>query len=83
MHCELDVTGPAIDIASECWSGFLAAYPNSGEIIAPNWQFDTVCAPSDYVAAAVGWIDRGASVVGGCCGIGPAHIAALTKCLEN
>jgi homocysteine S-methyltransferase len=83
MHCELDVTGPALDIVSARWPGVLAAYPNSGEIIPPNWQFDTVCTPSDYVAAAVDWIDRGESIVGGCCGIGPAHIAALTERLGS
>jgi S-methylmethionine-dependent homocysteine/selenocysteine methylase len=33
--------------------------------------------PENYLACARTWIERGASIVGGCCGIGPEHIAAL------
>ena len=83
MHCELDVSGPALDIAARQWSGPLAVYPNSGEIIPPNWQFDTVCTPGEYADAALEWIDRGATIVGGCCGIGPHHIAELRAKLKG
>jgi S-methylmethionine-dependent homocysteine/selenocysteine methylase len=31
-----------------------------------------------YAALAAAWIDAGATMVGGCCGTGPAHIRALT-----
>jgi S-methylmethionine-dependent homocysteine/selenocysteine methylase len=33
--------------------------------------------PAAYCAWAEGWVGRGASIIGGCCGIGPEHIAAL------
>jgi S-methylmethionine-dependent homocysteine/selenocysteine methylase len=33
--------------------------------------------PDTYVGFARAWIARGASIVGGCCGIGPEHIEAL------
>ena len=33
--------------------------------------------PADYLDFARDWVARGATVVGGCCGIGPEHIAAL------
>jgi S-methylmethionine-dependent homocysteine/selenocysteine methylase len=33
--------------------------------------------PARYVRFARGWLARGARIVGGCCGIGPQHIAAL------
>jgi S-methylmethionine-dependent homocysteine/selenocysteine methylase len=33
--------------------------------------------PERYLAFVADWIDRGASIVGGCCGIGPEHIAVL------
>jgi len=32
-------------------------------------------------AAALGWVAQGARLVGGCCGTGPAHIAALCAAL--
>ena len=33
--------------------------------------------PENYARFAADWIKRGAGIVGGCCGIGPEHIAAL------
>ncbi len=33
--------------------------------------------PPGYLAFARDWVARGATIVGGCCGIGPEHIAAL------
>ena len=33
--------------------------------------------PHAYADQAMGWVDIGASIVGGCCEVGPAHIAAL------
>jgi homocysteine S-methyltransferase len=33
--------------------------------------------PSAYVDWAHRWAARGASIIGGCCGIGPEHISAL------
>ncbi len=33
--------------------------------------------PPGYLGFARDWVDRGATIIGGCCGIGPEHIAAL------
>jgi S-methylmethionine-dependent homocysteine/selenocysteine methylase len=33
--------------------------------------------PSGYLAWVQKWLDEGASIIGGCCGIGPEHIAAI------
>lgn len=33
--------------------------------------------PQAYADQAIGWVDVGAGIVGGCCEVGPAHIAAL------
>jgi len=34
--------------------------------------------PEAYLAFAKDWADMGAQIIGGCCEVGPAHIAALT-----
>lgn len=34
--------------------------------------------PPNYLRWAKEWVDQGAGIVGGCCGIGPEHIAALS-----
>ena len=35
-----------------------------------------------YAAAAMGWVEQGAWFIGGCCGTGPEHIAAVRKRLN-
>lgn len=35
--------------------------------------------PEDYADFAMGWIGQGATIVGGCCEVSPAHIEALAR----
>lgn len=37
--------------------------------------------PDAYAGFAMGWIEQGATIVGGCCEVGPAHIAALHRAI--
>jgi S-methylmethionine-dependent homocysteine/selenocysteine methylase len=39
--------------------------------------------PEAYARMALGWVDQGATIVGGCCEVGPAHIAALAAALRG
>ncbi|MEO4000055.1 homocysteine S-methyltransferase family protein [Mesorhizobium sp. CAU 1732] len=39
--------------------------------------------PDAYAERAAGWASAGASIVGGCCEVGPAHIAALRDRLQS
>jgi S-methylmethionine-dependent homocysteine/selenocysteine methylase len=39
--------------------------------------------PDAYAQFARGWIDRGAEIVGGCCEVGPAHIAGLRAIVDG
>ena len=38
--------------------------------------------PEAYAAHALKWVDQGATIVGGCCEVGPAHIAELSRTLQ-
>ena len=60
----------------------ILAYPNSGE----TWNADDgkwygTATPIDYAAAAVSWVESGATLVGGCCRTGPDHIRAMANAL--
>ena len=79
MHSDVDVTQPGLDLLRPHWSGPTGAYPNSGHFVMPNWQFVDIISPDALAAEAIGWIERGAQVIGGCCGIGPAHIRRLKQ----
>ena len=59
---------------------FDGAYANMGEIDpATGWPASEALSPAAYAARAKAWLEKGAVIVGGCCGTTPAHIAALAK----
>jgi len=77
MHTSLDDTTPALAILRDHWTGPIAVYPECGRYAAPNWQFIGVATPEDYAQESRGWRALGAHALGGCCGVGPEHVAAL------
>ncbi|PKQ13502.1 MAG: homocysteine S-methyltransferase [Alphaproteobacteria bacterium HGW-Alphaproteobacteria-1] len=52
--------------------GFLTDAPTVDALIARH-----DLSPAAYADHAMGWIAQGATIVGGCCEVGPAHIAEL------
>ncbi len=79
MHTSPNDTAEALDVLRASYSGPMGAYPECGYFKAPNWVFEDVISPDDLVSEMRAWQSHGASIFGGCCGIGPAHIAALSK----
>lgn len=83
MHSEVDVTDAALEILTKFWDGPTAIYPNSGEFIDLRMQFETVCSVDSFEIAARRWLDSGVQIVGGCCGLGPEHIQALSEIFQQ
>jgi len=82
-HSDVDITGRALDVLIEKWRGPISAYPNSGDWMPPNWEFDSVISPMEFATVAESWVARGVQVIGGCCGIGPDHIQLLRDRFED
>jgi len=78
MHSSLDDTPAALEVLHRHWRGPLAAYPECGHFAAPDWQFVDV-APDEYARRSGEWRRLGATALGGCCGVGPEHIARLRR----
>jgi len=58
----------------------ILAYPNSGERYeADDGSWSGVATELDFGAAANDWFDAGATLVGGCCRVGPTHIATIAE----
>jgi homocysteine S-methyltransferase len=57
----------------------LGAYPNVGRYLDPGWQHDESTGAEAYLEDVRGWIAEGATIVGGCCGTTPEHIAAIVR----
>ena len=83
MHSVRDVTEDAVKVMRANWSGPVGAYPNAGYWTRPNWAFVDQVSPDEYLADARRWVEAGAAIVGGCCGVGVEHIRALAEGLEG
>ena len=82
MHTPVPEVDRAMEVVKRHWSGPVGIYPESGYFTMPNWQFVDIIEPEDLVKSARIWVDNGARIVGGCCGLGPEHIAALRHALR-
>lgn len=79
MHTDVADTAEAFSLLKTCWQGTLGVYAHSGRFVMPNWEFNDIISPEEYAVEAGRWIKMGAQIIGGCCGIGPAHIRELKK----
>ena len=78
MHTEVSYVDACLDVVEEMWVGPVGVYAHSGNYVGGKWIFNSVISPTDYAVAAERWRCRGVRVIGGCCGVGPTHIRALT-----
>jgi S-methylmethionine-dependent homocysteine/selenocysteine methylase len=86
-----EVMGDAVDTAREVISEngpdlrigvYANAFPDIGDEVEANTGLLRIrrdLDPPSYVGFARDWVGRGATIVGGCCGIGPAHIGELRR----
>ena len=81
-----EAVSTAVDIAAQFGRPF-GAYANGFTKISQGFlqeaptvdvlQERSDLSPAAYADFAMGWIDQGATIVGGCCEVGPNHIAEL------
>jgi S-methylmethionine-dependent homocysteine/selenocysteine methylase len=88
--CQPEVVGPALQEAQPALQAArfdkvqLGAYANAfapqRRDAAANAELSALrsdLGPADYLSWACRWREHGADIIGGCCGVGPEHIAAL------
>ena len=90
-----EVMAPALEVARDTLAELdaaieIGAYANAFRPKDENAQANeevsdlrTDLDPPRYLGFARDWMARGAAIVGGCCGIGPEHIAALRAELDR
>ena len=83
MHSSPNDTTTAIPVAQSKWKGPLGAYPESGYFAMPDWKFVEIIPVPAFVELAKAWAERGVTILGGCCGIGPDHIKALADAFKG
>ena len=84
MHTHVDLTGPTLAELRRVFDGPALAYPDSGYFEMPHWRFVDIVSPADLSRAAKRWIEEdGVRLIGGCCGLGVAHIERLAEMLAT
>jgi S-methylmethionine-dependent homocysteine/selenocysteine methylase len=61
----------------------LGVYPNLGYLSAGGWRSGAATGGAEYAEMALHWREEGAQIIGGCCGVGPEHIAAARSVLAD
>ena len=61
----------------------LGVYPNLGHLTGSQWRFDEEIDPPAYAELALQWREEGAQIIGGCCGVTPAHISAVVEAVRG
>lgn len=68
----------ALPVLRQAFSGPIGAYShNPRDEVAPADE------PARFAEYGQAWIEMGAQIVGGCCGTGPEHIAALAEVVHG
>ena len=83
MHTPVSDVGAALEVVRSHWKGPVGVYPESGEFMMPNWNFVDVIDPPTLAQNAVLWANDGVRLIGGCCGLGPDHIEAVSQALNS
>ncbi len=63
--------------------GDLSAFPNAGYPQYHEGRFLYFTTPDYFARSAVELVAQGAKIVGGCCGTGPEHIAAMAEAIRT
>jgi S-methylmethionine-dependent homocysteine/selenocysteine methylase len=83
MHTPITDVDEALTLTRKYWQGPIGVYPESGYFTMPDWNFVDIIEPDELTIIAQGWVESGVRMVGGCCGLGPAHIAALNNAMKR
>ena len=79
MHTPAPLISAALREVHGRHRGPLMAYPDSGYFEMPDWKFIDVIGLPEFEAYCLQWLDEGVQLLGGCCGLSPAHIAAAAR----
>ena len=83
MHSEFTIAEKAVTKLAKMFDGPVGIYPNAGYWERPKWVFVDQISPEIYADNAEIWVQNGASIVGGCCGVSPEQIKAVADRLAE
>ena len=93
--CAPESITSAMPMLAATGAQYRGGYANTFRPVPQDWKLDGAkqsdglldlrqdLNPDSYAAHAADWLKRGATIVGGCCGTRPAHIARLRQLLDE
>jgi S-methylmethionine-dependent homocysteine/selenocysteine methylase len=78
MHTNVENVSDSLAILKKNFDRPLMVYPDSGGWVSPNWDFDKIIKPIELLKKSEAWVQEGAQIIGGCCGLSPEHISAIS-----
>ncbi|MEM7060915.1 MAG: homocysteine S-methyltransferase family protein [Pseudomonadota bacterium] len=79
MHTDVIHVAACLDIVEQHWDGLVGVYAHSGTMIDQKWTFNETISVDDYADYSQTWLERDVRIIGGCCGIRPDHMAAVSE----
>ena len=79
MHTQVEYVDACLDVVKRKWIGPIGVYAHSAEWDGDVCLYDNTISPEEYASHAKSWVAGGVQVIGGCCGLGAAHIQALKE----
>lgn len=83
MHSGAGITGAVLGQIRRRFKGPLLAYPDSGYFEMPDWHFHDVIAPARLERFYLDWLEDGAQIIGGCCGLTIDHVKAAVRARDR
>ncbi len=87
FHSTLDATDACLPILQEKWQGPIAIYPDADRhdyvVARQTASAGAAVGPQAFLVRAQNWVERGAQVIGGCCGFGFDYIRPLRDALPK
>lgn len=88
--CDITAVGNAMVSLRTKTTRVIGGYANAFTPISKDWKRDGQrfrelrnLTPEDYTDQVLQWCAGGAQVIGGCCGIGPAHISHMRELIDK
>lgn len=74
MHSDVRLVARSVQAVRQAWAGPIGAYAHAAQVLDDTIEFEDTITPDEYAAFLPTWRAAGATVIGGCCGIGPRHM---------
>lgn len=82
MHSDVRLTERGLQVIREHWDGPVGAFAHSARVKGGRLSFEDNITPEEYAAYVPTWQSAGATMIGGCCGIGPEHLRLVVNHLK-